>query len=58
MSEGGEFSSVLWADDDVVDWNVDELDEESDESHDAEPDGGGDSYLLELLPVGFSASLH
>ena len=54
----GELSGVLCADNDVVDGNVDELDEESDESHDAEPDGGGDSNLLELFPVGFSASLH
>jgi len=58
LSEGGELSGVLCAYNDVVDGNVDELDEESDESHDAEPDGGGDSNLLKLLPVRFSTSLH
>ncbi len=38
----------LWAHDDVVDGDVDELDKESDEAHDGEADGGGDRDLLEL----------
>jgi hypothetical protein len=40
---------------DVVDWDMDELDKESDESHDGEADGGGDGDLLELLPVRLGA---
>ena len=40
--------SKLGADDDIVDGDVDELDEEADEAHDAEPDRGGDGNLLEL----------
>ena len=43
--------NLLWSDDDVVDGDVDELDEETDEAHDAEPDGGGDGNLRELLPA-------
>ena len=38
----------LRADDDVVDGDVDQLDEEPDEAHDGEADGGGDRDLLEL----------
>lgn len=33
---------------DVVDWDVDEFDEEANESHDTESDGSGKSDLLEL----------
>merc|ERR1719500_1070902 len=44
-------------DDDVIDGDVDELDEEPDEAHDAEADGGGDGDLGELLPVGLGAAL-
>lgn len=33
---------------DVVDWDVDELDEESNETHDQEPDCGGLGHLHEL----------
>ncbi len=33
---------------DVVDWDMDELDEESDESHQSEANSGGDGNLLEL----------
>ena len=36
----------LGSDDDVVDWDVDELDEESNESHDGESDRGGRGDLL------------
>ena len=39
---------ILRAHDDVVDGDVDELDEEADEAHDAETDGGGDGDLLEF----------
>ena len=46
------------SDDDVVDGDVDELDEEADEAHDPEPDGGGDGDLGELLPVRLGAPLH
>ena len=49
---------TLRADDDVVDGNVDELDEETNEAHDGESDGGGHRDLLVLLPVGFGAALH
>lgn len=34
---------------DVVDRDVDELDEEANESHDGEADGGGESDLLKLF---------
>ena len=37
--------TCLGSDYDVVDGDVDELDEEADESHDAESDGGGDGDL-------------
>lgn len=33
---------------DVVDWDVDELDEEANETHYQEPDGGGLGHLHEL----------
>lgn len=33
---------------DVVDWDVDELDEESNETHDQEPHCGGLGHLHEL----------
>merc|ERR1719412_3346736 len=49
--------SCLGSDNDIVDGDVDELDEESDESHQREADGCGNSDLLELLPVGLGASL-
>lgn len=48
---------LLISDDDVVDGDVDEFYEESDEAHNAESDGGGDSNLLELFAVGLGASL-
>lgn len=48
----------LGAHDDVVDGNVYQLDEEADEAHDAEANGGGDGNLLELLAVGLGAALH
>jgi hypothetical protein len=38
----------LSSDNDVVDGNVDQLDEESDEAHDGETDGCGYGNLLEL----------
>lgn len=34
--------------DDVVDWDVEELDEEADETHESEANGRGDGDLLEL----------
>lgn len=36
----------LSSDDDVIDWDVDEFDEESDESHDSKSDCCGHSDLL------------
>lgn len=42
---------------DVVDGDVDELDEEANEAHDAETDGGGERDLLEFLSVGLGALL-
>ena len=45
---GREEEEELRADDDVVDGDVDQLDEEADETHDAEADRGGDGDLLEL----------
>lgn len=39
---------VLSADDDVVNWNVNQFDEEADEAHDGEADGSGNCDLLEL----------
>ena len=48
----------LVADKDVVDGDVDELDEEADEAHDAEADAGGLGDGRELLPVGLGALLH
>lgn len=38
----------LWSDNDVVDGYVDKFHEKSYKSHDAETDGGGDSYFLEF----------
>ena len=38
----------LRSDNDVVDGNVDEFDEKSDESHDGKSDGGCNSDLLEF----------
>ena len=48
MRRDAAFKTSLWADDDIVDGDVDQLDEESDEAHDGESDGGGDSDFLEL----------
>ena len=48
---------TLCSDNDVVDGDVDELDKEPNEAHEAKPDGRGDGDLLELLPVGLGASL-
>lgn len=48
----------LVSNDDIVDRYVNELDEESNESHDAEADGCGDSDLLELATVRLGASLN
>ena len=38
----------LGAHDDVVDGNVDQLNEESDEAHDGESDGGGHGDFLKF----------
>ena len=42
----------------IVDGDVDELDKEADEAHDAKADSSGDGNLGELLPVGLGAPLH
>ena len=47
---------LLGSDNDVVDGDVDELDEESDETHQGEPNGCGNGYLLELFPARISVS--
>lgn len=47
----------LRSDDDVVDRDVYQFDEETDKSHNAEPDGRGDGNLLELAPIGLGAAL-
>lgn len=49
--------ATLRANNDVVDGNVYQLNEESNESHDAEANGSGNSDLLELLAVGLGAAL-
>ena len=48
-------SSQLGANYDIVDGNVDKLDEETNEAHESESNGGRYRYLLELLSVWFSA---
>ena len=52
----GKFSR-LCSDNDVVDGNVDELDEESNESHESKANGCSNGNLLELLPVWLGAPL-
>jgi len=48
----------LSADYDIVDGNVNQFDEESDETHDGEPNRRRHSNLYELLPVWLRASFH
>ena len=43
---------LLGSDNDVVDGDVDELDEEPNEAHEAKPDGRGDGDLREFFPEG------
>ena len=43
---------------DIVDGDVNELDKESDKSHDGEADSGGNGNLLELLSVRLGTSLN
>lgn len=50
--------SFLWTDNDIVDWNVDEFDEETDEAHDAESNSGSNSNLLEFTAIWFCAPFH
>ena len=47
---------MLWADYDVVDGDVNQLDEKSDETHDGESNGRGHGDLLELFPIRLGAS--
>ena len=49
---------ILGSDNDVVDGDVDELHEETDETHDAEPNSGCHSDLLKLFSVGLGAPLY
>merc|ERR1719452_409270 len=49
---------LLGPDNDVVDGDVDELDEEPNEAHEAKPDGRGDGDLREFFPVRLGAPLH
>jgi hypothetical protein len=46
----------LRSNDNVIDGYVDEFNEESNETHDAESNSRGDSNLLELSTVGLRAS--
>lgn len=47
---------ILCTNDDVVNWNMDEFDEETNEAHNTESDGCGNSYLLVFLSIWFGAS--
>ena len=53
---------LLWthlaSHDDVVDGDMDQFHEESNESHDTETNSGCHGNLLELFPVGLCAALH
>ena len=49
--------SRLCSNNDVVDGNMDELNEESNESHESKSDGCCNRNLLELLPVRLGAPL-
>ena len=40
--------NMLYSDNDVVDWDVNQFDEKSDETHDSKADSCGDRNLLEL----------
>lgn len=53
-----ERAEYLWTDNDIIDGNMNEFDEESNETHDAEADGCGNSNLLEFTSVRFRATLH
>lgn len=50
-------AATLRADNNVVDRDVYQLDEETDEAHDAEANSGGNSDFLELLAIGLGAAL-
>ena len=50
-------SHQLGSDNNVVDGNVDQLHEESNESHESKANSSSYSNLLELLPVRLGASL-
>jgi len=54
----GAGTSPSGADDDVIDGDVDEFDEKSDETHDGETDRRRHRDLREFLPVGLRTSLH
>ena len=49
---------TLCSDNDVVDGDVDELDEEPNEAHEAKPDGRGDGDLREFFPEGLRINFH
>ena len=48
----------LGPDNDVVDGDVDELDEEPNEAHEAKPDGRGDGDLREFFPERLGNNFH
>ena len=52
------FPHYLVANEDVVDGDVNELDEETNEAHDGKADSGGLGNGREFLPVGLGALLH
>jgi len=54
---GSSSSKSLRAYNDVVDWNVDQLNEEADKSHDCEADCCCHGNFLKLFPVWFRAAL-
>lgn len=51
-------SYILWSHNNVIDWNMDEFDEETDEAHDAEANRCGNSDFLEFTTVWLCATFH
>lgn len=58
IKKGGSSNSnkLLVVYDDVIDWDVNQLDKKSNESHDGETDGGCDCDFLELFRVRLGAT--
>lgn len=47
--------TFLWSDNNIVDWNVDQLNEKSNETHDTETNSCGNGDLLEFSAIWFGA---